>query len=359
MADVKCAKCSKKVDLSGDDYVLCDGGCSQHFHKRCSGLTSKEQAKLSHNSDEIWFCKTCKNTRTKRRSVLLTRSSIVTRSESASSLETVEKRSDTANAHPQTKKTNTSTHSSAAPTTTVLTDISITDVYTKLLELTRKHDDLNSEIRDLKATIIEFQEQTNALSEENCDLRNSNEILQGHINHLEDSLENFKQKSMENDIEIWGVDETNSENLDNIVKDLFSALDVNITETHIKDIFRKTTHDDRTNKAGIIVKCHRKDIRDRILLNKKGKLINCIDGRFNIMDLNSSSRIEVPKGTRPIYINEHITAFKKLLFKKARDLKRSNKVKFAWVKNGGVYIRESDKSKIIPIKHLDQFNDYK
>lgn len=48
-----------------------------------------------------------------------------------------------------------------------------------------------------------------------------------------------------------------------------------------------------------------------------------------------------------IYINENLTKRNKKLFKKARDLKRNGDVKYAWCKNGKIFIRKTDDSKVI------------
>lgn len=362
ITEAKCAQCSKLVSLSKDNYILCDGECSQYFHKKCSGLNARELLDLSRNNEEIWFCQSCKLIRTKRKSTALNGSTATSRNDSASSCEVVNKKNEPRINPFQSisKKSSIITRSnsnSRTSSTSTCTDVSLTDVYTKLVELTTKQEDLNTEIRELKDKVIDFQAQTNALAEENTYLRNSHQILKEHINNLEDRLENCKQKSMECDIEIWGIDKTPDENLYTIVMELFSTLEVNITEGQLKDIYRKPTSNENTNMAGIVVKCHRKCTRDNVLSNKKGKHIQWKDSRFNISDMPTTAN-NVSTHGKPVYINEHITSFKKLLFKKARDLKRSKKVKFAWVKNGSVYIRESEKSKIIHLKQFDQCNEY-
>lgn len=120
-----------------------------------------------------------------------------------------------------------------------------------------------------KPKIIDFQAQTDALAEENSDLRNFNQILQGNISNLVDRLENIKQQSVECYIEICGMDKTPDENLNSIVMELFSALEVNVEEGQLKDIYRKPPSNENTNLAGIVESGH-KCIRDSVLLKNKG-----------------------------------------------------------------------------------------
>lgn len=57
--------------------------------------------------------------------------------------------------------------------------------------------------------------------------------MQERVNNPEDRLEDFKQKSMECDFEIWGIDKTLDENLNAIVLEFFSSFEVNVSEGYI------------------------------------------------------------------------------------------------------------------------------
>lgn len=50
-----------------------------------------------------------------------------------------------------------------------------------------------------------------------------------------------------------------------------------------------------------------------------------------------------------IYIDENLTQTNGKLFKMARDLKKQNLVKYAWTKNGTVYMRQDDNTKVIMV----------
>lgn len=85
-----------------------------------------------------------------------------------------------------------------------------------------------------------------------------------------------------------------------------------------------------------IISLHSKEIRDEVLIKKKGSNLTYVGGENpSIINLNIIQNVsDQHKDNRPIYIAENITKFKKMLFKKARDLKKKNDIKYAWVKNG-------------------------
>lgn len=56
---------------------------------------------------------------------------------------------------------------------------------------------------------------------------------------------------------------------------------------------------------------------------------------------------------RKIYIAEQLTARKQYIFKVARDIKRAQIIKFAWAKNGEIFIMKTEKSRIIKVKTVD------
>lgn len=90
---------------------------------------------------------------------------------------------------------------------------SLSDVYNKLTELYSSQKELQSEIRVLKVTLCDFQTQCNILSEKNMNLRNDNQILERRCSQLENGFEYYRQKTLDCDLEVWGIDKTPDERL--------------------------------------------------------------------------------------------------------------------------------------------------
>lgn len=70
-----------------------------------------------------------------------------------------------------------------------------------------------------------------------------------------------------------------------------------------------------------------------------------------IVKLNSrikkSKLVEASKEKRltGIYISNHLSQYTQKIYSEARELKRSGKVKYAWEKEGKIYVRRTDDSK--------------
>ena len=54
-----------------------------------------------------------------------------------------------------------------------------------------------------------------------------------------------------------------------------------------------------------------------------------------------------------IYVDHDLTKKNQELYKQARLFKRDKQFKFIWIKNGKIYLREDEKSKIIQVDDLD------
>lgn len=128
------------------------------------------------------------------------------------------------------------------------------------------------------------------------ELRNNNQIQEVRFSQLEDRFEYYRQKTLDCDLEIWGIERRSDENLDLVVQDLCASLDTEITENSIKDIYRKMANPEDTT-ASIVVGLHRKALRDRIL--QKG---------IHSSVLKSSSK-EIQKDEKLININENISSY--------------------------------------------------
>lgn len=145
----------------------------------------------------------------------------------------------------------------------------------------------------------------------------------------------------------------------NITSNIFRKLNVQIKDTEVINIYRK--HKRHTNSGlppTIIVTLINSKIKQKILDSKKH--IKIKNGEIIDTELNNLANDDPNKlldHNRLIYINDHLIRSNEFLFKKARDLKRDNKIKFAWVKNGKVFIRKTDTSRVINFNNSIIFNE--
>ncbi|KAL3275001.1 hypothetical protein HHI36_019774 [Cryptolaemus montrouzieri] len=62
-------------------------------------------------------------------------------------------------------------------------------------------------------------------------------------------------------------------------------------------------------------------------------------------------------GKNNVYFNEDLTRAKQELFTQARKIKMEREYKFAWVRNGQIYIRKTEEGQAVLIKKLTDLND--
>lgn len=225
------------------------------------------------------------------------------------------------------------------------------DILIKLEKL-NKLDDITESIRGL-ATIYEeiiinqqnLESRLNLLTDENTHLKNQ-------IEKVNCELDRMKQHTLNSNIEIAGVPETDEENAEEISHQILTHL--GFTEVDIiKNAYRKKGY---KNRAGlpkpIIVTIRDKGTRDQILKKKRGLQTNlCTDILTSREEQHNNNQ------NRIIYLNEHLTDHNKYLFKRTKDLRRSGKIYSTWVRNGYILIKETDNSLDQRITTFTQINE--
>lgn len=150
------------------------------------------------------------------------------------------------------------------------------------------------------------------------------------------------QHGLEHNLVFNGVTEYPNENTTQANMQIATALKVSIEEKHIKTAFRKSiTNIGSGFPRSIIVSFQNKEKRDEILTKRR-------------------TQITTQCRTAPsdICAAEQLTERKQYLFKLARDIKRAKIIKFAWARNGEIFIRVTEESRIIKMKHCDQLNQF-
>lgn len=220
-------------------------------------------------------------------------------------------------------------------------------IYTEIKTLKSQQELYQKTINELKIIINDYKNIVNNVTEENVELKNEIETLHSKLDNVEYLMDNRDQQNLNNNLIINGAQEIENENTAQIVLQIAKHLNVNVDGNDIKSTSRKATMNENAGfPRSIVVEFHNKTLRDEILKNKKTK-------RITTKNLDENTNNE-----RPIYISEQLTARKQYIFKIARDMKRSQQIKFAWAKNGELFIRKAEDSRIIKIKHIEQLKHY-
>lgn len=140
-------------------------------------------------------------------------------------------------------------------------------------------------------------------------------------------------------IVITGVVQRRDENLTEIVEKIAGAMKTTVKSYDIDDIYRIHSKD---NKPRIIVKFSRAIVKEDFIqgIKKKKSLYT------KEIDADENEDVQ-------IYINEYLSQFNNGMWNEAKKLRSNNKVKYAWVRGGEVFVRQVEGGKRI---HLNNSN---
>ena len=303
-----CSKgCNKRI--KANNKIICKI-CNKEFHFNCAGILEKDIS--SYNSGEIiWICEICK------------------------------KKMEPGNILPAENSSDICT--TAQPT--------ISDVYNIVKQILSEQHNINKSLEKHDEEISELKHRSDQVEEDiEQNKRKLNEIsnivadLQKENDYLKSKLNDVDQQNRINCLEITGVPEPGrGENIQVTVQLVCSALGVKLDTSMINSCYRLRSGNIR-NTSKIIVSFTKKCYKDEILKCRK------IKTDFTTNNLDNSLKQLVPD-SNIIYINEFLTAYNKKLYLKAKEFKNKNNMKYLWVKNGNIFMRKSDNSKIIIISN--------
>lgn len=178
-------------------------------------------------------------------------------------------------------------------------------------------------------------------------LTKENTELKSVVDNLSNRLEAVDQQARANNIEMQGIPEKENENLLSIIKTIGENIGCPIEPTEVDTVFRAAHRESSDKPRSIIIKLLSKQKRDNILSAAKLKRRSS----------DSISRgLKVDNISKELYINEHLTPKNKLILKKSKEMARSKNYKYIWVRNGVVFARSNDRSRVIKILNENDVN---
>lgn len=216
-------------------------------------------------------------------------------------------------------------------------------------ERKRLETDLGTSIEHCHSKIID---NTNMIAEQTAQIaeclktiatvRQENLELKKQVNDLTTRLAEAEQYSRRNCVEIYGVPEVENENVLQMVKQVGSAVKFTIEDGMVDACHRLGKNKSKKGgPPGIIVKFVRRFDKQRLLELKK----------LNKPEL--SARHIGMASDSPIYVNESLCFARRDLLKTVQEFKRKHGYKYAWVKEGKIFLKKEDKGKAIPVTHPD------
>lgn len=320
-----CDQCKGKCN-SRTKVVFCDGNCKKCFHIKCASVSEKDYHEIVELSEKLWFCKICKLNKTKQRESLV---SLTPLSPLIMPL------------------TNTNSLIPLSANRRNENDCTLATLNAKMDQIIESNNSLRQEINHLKIVIEDYKKITENIIQSNVDLQNENTNLKWKIINVQYNVDSSEQQTLSNNLLISGIEQKDDENINDIIIEIANKLDVTLTNDDIE--FSK-----RNNKNGnesglppdIIINFKNKENKIKIMKNKKTKTLNT-----KMLD-SIKNRVE----HRAFYINEQLIRSRRYIHKKAREAKKNNYIKYAWVNDGEVYVRKTDTSKIIKLKDISQLD---
>lgn len=222
---------------------------------------------------------------------------------------------------------------------------------------TEATNEFREEVNNLKMEVIQLNSKIKTLEDEKVEKEKKIITLEERVNKLEqqnskkwveDRLNTIDQKNLRNWVEIVNL----PENL--VVNPKEAALAV-------------------ARESNIII--NDSDIIDSYCVKKKNKVLvhfssynikqNYIDKvrekKLSVADLakkreRNSAEQSSSKNCKKVYVNEQLTATNKRILWEAKDIARSKKWKYVWVKNGRIFVKKADDSAALQIRNTSDLS---
>lgn len=156
---------------------------------------------------------------------------------------------------------------------------------------------------------------------------------------LEEKIDAMEQQARMYNIEIANLPERRDENLLSIVEKVGTVIKHPIKPSDIVSVHRVPHFDKKTSRPkNIIVKFTTKILRDNFITASR------------VSKSLKSDQLSIQGTVQNVYINEHLTAKNKLLFRLCREQAKKCNYKFVWIKHGTVLVRQTESSPIFSVR---------
>lgn len=314
-----CEVCSTRI-TSKTPGLQCGGSCQRFYHGKCAGL-SKQLVENFLLPGALWLCPDCRN-----------ESKMVSRRISVN-----------------TVTLNDSQDEPESPSDLTLRIVQ--NIQSEMLNLNSKYTEVMESINFCSDKISAFEsivQKVNVRLDIIEKISRENSTLKKEVKELNSKVDILEQKLLSNNIEIQGVPEKPNENIFNIIEKIGEYIECPFVKADIDAVHRIGTRIAGKPKP-IIVKFLTNIKRDEFLAAAKVKRHSCNSSSSS----SRSSGLLIENISNNLYINECLTTNTKFLLKQTKDMAKLKKYKYVWVRNGCIFARQADASKIIKISSKD------
>ncbi|XP_077501509.1 uncharacterized protein LOC144112558 [Amblyomma americanum] len=306
-----CFSC--KVSLTDDKVFLTCAECKSCYHiGTCSGVAENAYKKMSQATKKAWKCPTCKATKARCSSLT-----------SDNTEATVDLAQEIAEIRRMLAEVLTIKEKLETLETIKIT---VDDIEKSVELMSTKYDEVIARMEKQSADISDLGKRVEKLE---------TKLKEGEIKQLKREVNNLEQYSRRQNLEIHGLQKHNNENLLEKLNLLANDLDLPpLSESDVEAIHRLPTRKDENNVdkvAPVLVRFASRVVRDKWLAKKK-----------ELRDADSK-----------IFLNENLTTHNKKLLWLMKTKATEKEYKFAWVKNGKLFVRRNARDKIINITTIE------
>lgn len=212
-----------------------------------------------------------------------------------------------------------------------------------LSNLYKLNTEMNVTLKFLSSQYDDFLRKVTRIEKENKTLKKQNEELNTRLEVVENEINMQQQQRIKDYITIHGIPHKSNENLKAVIIETVKATRTNITEENILSCRRMTTPN-TTKTAIIVAKLDKYETKTIIQQNFKN------NGPITMKQITPN--INPAFEARLIYINDYLTNHTRQLYELAKQLKKKYKLRYAWTKDGKVFIRKNENSRILRIKNI-------
>ncbi|XP_055910758.1 uncharacterized protein LOC129945123 [Eupeodes corollae] len=316
----KCISCKQNVSRNNPG-ILCNG-CDKHFHAKCGKIDKELFHKLASGEISVWKCESCR--------IQLTTHNL---NNTSLNMGETDFESDI-DFHQSIKKIHMELEKIKA------TQLAFTNSVCKVSKQLSVIESMATAISDNKKRID--------------DLESENTQLKHQIVSQHQRIHQLEQKEAQKQIMIYNIP-NHEPNID--LRAVFTQVQAVLSNVPLKDddVVDIRRLPSKTAKPGpLLIEMKNTHVCKRFLTAAKLHRIN-VSQNQNSLSFSISNSIN----DQLIYINEYIPISDLILYKKAKAHKIEHNFKYLWKKNGNIFTRKDDESKIFKLSSLTDFDRVK
>ncbi len=307
-ASEECCKCKKKLLARKHRGLQCNGSCKLFYCQVCAKLSNESFDTLSSNRDSIsWICSNCKG---RRKSVICGL--------------------DTSQSIPLSTPSGSKQPSA----------VKLVSKNESVAVLAECKEYITLKIGELKSALEEIRNDNIVLK----NLERKFSAMESIAFELEANADLSRRKTLEKNHILKGIPVSPNEDATNIVKDISAKMGLTITLESIVKVVRINKSGSKKFDALLATFA---DITTKTLLVEKFRQ------RKDVMlgdVLEQSSDVTAHQNTK-VSVRDDLTKLQRDIFIRSKNAQNELNLKFAWMKNGEVFVRKTENSKVHKISN--------